>query len=316
MLSPRADLFIDVVIWLDDNIAVITRDLKNLTSPSCCVPTMLPRLSRPGCPVTVVLSYGPVPAGHPVPLVLSMLTCPGLYSMSGQPVRLTCPAILCVYGCPAIVVLSRLSCISRLVLAALKSPFCHGCPAMVVFSSQLSCPGCPVPTVLSCCLVPSVLLSCPGYMSDLVLAVMSLKSSSARHFLSVRSGILHRLTCPSCPVPITLPWQSSLGYPATVVLSWLFHPGCSIPVVLSRLSCPGYPVLAVLSLFLSRFFVPAVLSLLSCSGRPLHSARCPFPFAMSRLSFHGCRTKVFLSRLSCPGISVLSCFGHPVVSFL
>jgi hypothetical protein len=299
------------VIWLDDNIAVITRDVKNLTSPSCCVPTMLPRLSRPGFPVTVVLSYGPVPAGHPVLLVLSMLTCSGLYGMSGQPVRLTCPAILCVYGCPAIVVLSRLSCISRTVLSCSCRPeisflpwlSCHGCFFFPIVLSRLSCPDHPL--LLSCPLCP--ILSCPGYMSDPVLAVMSLKSSSARHFLSVRSGILHRLTCPSCPVPITLPWQSSLGYPATVFLSWLFHPGCSIPVVLSRLSCPGYPVLAVLSLFLVPVLRPScpVVAVMLWPSSPL----CP-------VSFHGCRTKVFLSRLSCPGISVLSCFGHPVVSFL
>jgi hypothetical protein len=77
----------------------------------------------------------------------------------------------------------------------------------------LSCPGCPVPAVLS-------RLSCPCCPSSPVLTVLTSVSCADYRLLSVLA-VLSRLSCPDCPVP--------------TVLSRLFYSGCPAPAVLS---CP------------------------------------------------------------------------------
>jgi hypothetical protein len=137
--------------------------LSILTCPGQPVHTVLSQLCRLSCPdrpVPAVLSRLSCP-DCPVPAVLSPLSCPGCLV----------PAVLSGRSCPrcpistATVVPTRSSCRNRPVLAVMFWPFwlyTYTIPS--VFSgfsvaallSRLTCPGFPVPTVLSRHPVPAV----------------------------------------------------------------------------------------------------------------------------------------------------------------
>jgi hypothetical protein len=139
---------------------------------------ILPRLSCPGCPVTVVLSRLSFPgctvsAGVPFlvmfwppPSVLSRLTCARLTCPANMsrlktglvwlfcrccPVPAVIPTLSChdCLGCPVLNVLSQLSC--PIMFSPLSSLSCHGCPATLVF-----------PTLIFRCFFPAVLSQMPS----------------------------------------------------------------------------------------------------------------------------------------------------------
>ncbi len=185
----------------------------------------------------------------------------------------------------------------------------------------MSCPGCPVPVVLSrlCCLI---------------LDVLSKISFLRCHALAVLSSV------------------SNLGCPDPTILCC-----CLVLTFLSRLSyldCPVPPLLSLALLF------PPVLCLLSCSKlsalsltvlagifrhRCPHSClslRCPVPVDQYQPSYPSCHLLAVLSSLFSPGWPVpsvfcyrlllavlsqlsytscilpalLSCFNHPILSWL
>jgi hypothetical protein len=147
--------------------------------------------------------------------------------------RLTCPAFLSLLSCHSclMVVLSQLSCpvmfrpgsavLSCHVPTFLKYTSFHGCPVTIVLP-RLSCLGCPVLTVLSCCLIPAVqslvsgpdcpvlsICPVPDVLSGCpVLTCMSLMSCSCRPVLSVQSTHLSQLPHPHYPAMALLSCQS------------------------------------------------------------------------------------------------------------
>jgi hypothetical protein len=152
---------------------------------------LLTSLSLPGSPVISVLSRLTC-LGHlsdqPVETLLLRLSCPDC------PARLSCP------GCPVPAVLSGWSC----PRCPLSRSFCFSCPVLAVmfwpfslcFLSwpyypvcllRLSCPGCPVPKILS----RLSCLSCP------IPAFLSQLSCSGCPV----PAVLFRLSCSGCPIP-------------------------------------------------------------------------------------------------------------------
>jgi hypothetical protein len=124
----------------------------------------------------------------------------------------------------------------------------------------LSCPGFPLPAVLSRlsfsgCLVLTVhfWLSCPDRRVPDALSRLFCPGCPALAGLS-------RLSCPGCPVSAVLAVLCDCSFLA--VLSWMSCTGYLVPLSCpSWLSCPGFPVPTRLS-FLG-FSIPAVLSRLS-----------------------------------------------------
>ncbi len=141
--------------------------LLQLSCPGCLVPPFLSRLYCPGCPVPAVL-YRLFCPGCLFPAVLSRLSFPGC------PV----PAILAVLLQHVQAHLSQLACLCCHVSASY--PLCPvqvdvsrlACPGfMVTLSLLMSCPRCPVSTVLTVMAVLSW-LSCPCFPIPAVFVVM------------------------------------------------------------------------------------------------------------------------------------------------
>jgi hypothetical protein len=103
---------------------------------------------------------------------------------------------------------------------------------------------------------------------------------------------LSQMTCPKCPA----------RYPVRGVLYRLSCPGCPVPVVLSQLSCPGCPV----PVSCPGCPVPGVLYRVSCTG-------CPVPGVLSRVLCPECPVSGVLSRVSCPRCPVPGVLSIPVV---
>jgi hypothetical protein len=217
---------------------------------------------------------------------------------------------------------------------------CPGCPVPDVLSRmscprcsvRLSCPGCPVPAILS-------RLSCPGYLVPAILSRLSCPGYPVR--LSCPScpipAVLSRLSCPSSPVAVAavlscchdLTALSTLDLSGRLVwtdLSRLFYPSFSVPDVQSRLvlsycppwsSCPSSPILVV-------------LSSLSCSGRPVLSVLswlyypdffcgCPVSAVLSKFSYPSCPALLLLfpyDTYSCPQLSCPCCLVVAVLPWL
>ncbi len=162
----------------------------------------------------------------------------------------------------------------------------------MIVLSQLSHPLC-----LSC-------LSCPCCH---VLAILS-----PVPFLAELSWVspLAVLSCPACPVGLLfLPVLSQLSCSIALV------PSSPVPTVWSLLSCPGI-----------QFSLPCPVCLVKVdlSGRPLRidclgcAVQCPRRcHVMPQLYCHGCPATVVRWQFSCPNCPhLLSCTGHPVLSFL
>ncbi len=168
---------------------------------------------------------------------------------------------------------------------------------------MLSCPGCPVFSILSRARSQARLsrptrLSYPSQVPCLWRSVLSILSS---------------FFCPGLYYPdfsplATLPWlscpaMSALCCPVWPVLSWLSCYGCPNPVVLFHMSCllslfsfPGFTIPTVFSGCPD----PTVLSRLSCPSRPLSAFLFshPVPVVLSKLSFPSCPSQ--LSWPCCP----------------
>ncbi len=129
---------------------------------------------------------------------------------------------------------------------------CPGCPVPVVLS-QLSCPRCRVPAVLKCpgCSVP-VFLSQLSCLCCYVLTVLSTLSfptvvSKLSCLGSPVPALLPQLSCPVCPLLAVLPQAFQyqlicLSFPVLTVSHFpvpavMFWPSCHIPADLSRFSC-------------------------------------------------------------------------------
>ncbi len=162
-----------------------------------------------------------------------------------------------------------------------------GRPVLAVQSRCSASPGCPAPTVL---LQQSCLqLTCP---SCPVISVMSWPS-----FFSVLSRLtpqadLFRLASPGYPVPFSH-FLSCPRCPIPTVRSWLSCHGCLVPVMF-QMYCPWYHVLVALS----SLSCPAFHILTVFSG-------CPVPIVPYRLSRPNCRFPAILpqhycSQLFCP----------------
>ncbi len=213
------------------------------------VPTVLPRLSCPGWPDTVVLSWLPY-TSYPVPFdlvlaILYALSCPDgpvLDDLLGRLSRLTCP------DCPFLTVMPRF--LGPVVLSSCHVLAVMFCRQLLSVLSRLTCtdwpvrpicPGCPVSDVLSwlsrdSCSVTVILpqlsffyaamfwsfspVSCPCYNIPIVLPDCLLSP------IWFRLSCLYQLSCPSCPV-LTLffpPFLSPLSCPcpnAVSILSYL-----------------------------------------------------------------------------------------------
>jgi hypothetical protein len=190
---------------------------------------------------------------------------------------------------------------------------CPCCHVLIVLYS-VSSPGCSFLTVS-----PAVLsqLSCSSTLvpSSLVRPVFSLLSLSypGLPVLSVLSRLLcqedlYKLTCPGCPIPLSLLF-SCPRCPVPTVLSWLSCYGCLVLFVIFQLECPCFCVWPACSVFLVlpvqselsspavlyRFPLPVVLSQLPL---PQHSSLNLFLFALSCLC---CHVFVVLSNQHCPG---------------
>ncbi len=160
-------------------------------------------------------------------------------------------SLLCWPGC-----LSWLSCPVLSILTCQAN--LSGWPDLPWFS----CPGCPIPAVLS-------QMSSPSWPGHAVMVWPSTPLFPALDVLADSSLLL--------PVPAVLSWLSRPGCPVQALLSpslvfvvkfWPCCRICPVPAILSQvpcpdLSCPDYPVSAV------------ILLLLPCPG-------CP------RLPLHGC----------------------------
>ncbi len=180
---------------------------------------------------------------------------------------------------PVAAVPSLLSCPGCPVLSVLPRltvrPICPDWSVSAILS-KLLCPRFPLWNVLSwpATVVPSQLL-CPSW---LVLAVMFRPSSPLLHVLAVLFCVLY-----GCP-----------GYPVQAVLFRLSFHSCSVSVVLPQHSC-------------SQLSCRPCLSLLSCPGNPvftfLHRMTCQGWLVMADLLDGPVRTQavVVLSSLSCHG---------------
>jgi hypothetical protein len=162
------------------------------------------------------------------------------------------------------------------------------CRLFPVLRSQMSCPVCFSPTVLS---QLSSCSSCPA-QATLFTTLLTPLSFPGSPVISVPSRltfpgstvlpscrdcpfptILSQLSCPDCPVMDVLSWLPCLSGPVLDVLSQLaqlFHPGYHV--------LPGFPVPNIFSqsplLFHPSCPVLAVLSY------PFHFRLCPFHFRL------------------------------------
>jgi hypothetical protein len=183
----------------------------NILVPSSPVPAVLPLLS---CSYTSFLLC----SDSSFLSVLSRLSCPGslvlavifwsFYPAQAIQSQLSCP------GCSIIAVLLKLFCfccpVPLLSCLVMFSPFCrlfsssHGCPLLTVLVSclvQLSCPGCPVPALLSplscpCYYVPTVMSICSAVKQNEILTRMMQNDAKIvrnRSCFALRSGVTKQI---------------------------------------------------------------------------------------------------------------------------
>jgi hypothetical protein len=221
------------IIWMKTIFLKKNPALKEYSKLPAIVPTVLSWLSCPAAMSFLSCS------GHSVQSYLSTVQYTDLF-------RLICQANL-----------SRLACLDCPVLDLLSWLYRHCC----LGCSILSCSGYPVISFLPLLSFPAVLsqMSCPSCPISTLLspALLSLLSCPCCHFLLFCLCI--------CPVPAILS-----GCPVVAVMFWSFLPLCSVQTDLSKLtypncpvplSCPGWLVLVFLLRFshlcLSRLSYPS-----------------------------------------------------------
>ncbi len=204
-------------------------------------------------------------------------------------------------SCPGCPVLTHLSCPGCIVPAAWPGYLVHCSPDATVMSWQ-SCHLFPSQADLSrlTCWADLLKLSCPGFPVPVVLSKWSCPRCPRSTSIVVSSTF---------PILALLSMLSCFGHSASVA-----YPGCTIPTVSSDFSVPlllsDIPALAVLS-WLSfpwcpapAVLLPAVLSQLSCSS-------CPVPTVLSQLSSSSSTAQIPLSTVL---LTLLSCLDNVLSS--
>jgi hypothetical protein len=263
-------------------------NLSRTTCLSCPVPGVMSRMSFQGFYNIVVSSRLPC-SSCPilVGMRLSFLVCLGCRCLV---LAVSCPscstlAVLSQHSCPRV---SSLSC-----LAVMSWPSYSLYPVQddirltcQVDLSGLTCPGCPIPDVLSQMSNPdcsvTVVLFLVVLLMLLCLTVPSSLSCYGSTIPAVFSDCSARLSCPavlsqpSCPSCLASPVQTDLpGRPFQTHLFRLSCPSCHTPdvmsylVVIHQMSCPECTLICPASWAVCS--VRTTLSKLSCSGFPFLS---------------------------------------------